>query len=205
MRSRKLGDRRQSIRSDCATRFNGCRSEGAVTMAPFVCRVRIQKSLSGKNMRTESIGLRAARPDRAVVFSAFGNPVSGPLAQIERGSFLFPFGALCDIPPCIQHRPPAPLNFLDSVVRTSSGLEFGWAGKPETDTFGHELALVARTCSPAKLLGFLKFVGAPRCNDARRCHPCSWHNQGAPAAMAFGGEASGAVQEGNPLGPIWLI
>jgi hypothetical protein len=48
--ARKLGDRRQSIRSDCATRFNGCRSEGAVTMAPFVCRVHIQKSLSGKNM-----------------------------------------------------------------------------------------------------------------------------------------------------------
>src|SRR5262249_42440974 len=65
-----------------------------------------------------------------------------------------------------------------------SGLEFSWAAKPETDTFGHEPALVARTCSPAKLLGFLKFVGAPRCSDARRCHPCAWRNQGAPIPMA---------------------
>src|SRR5262249_13716108 len=64
------------------------------------------------------------------------------------------------------------------------GLEFSWAAKPETDTFGHEPALVARTCSPAKLPGFLRFVGAPRCSDARRCHPCAWRNQGAPIPMA---------------------
>jgi hypothetical protein len=64
-----------------------------------------------------------------------------------------------------------------------SGLEFSWAAKPEpeTDTFGHE----ARTCSPAQLLGFLKFVGTSRCNDARRHHPCAWHSQGALAAMAW--------------------
>ena len=77
------------------------------------------------------------------------------------------------------------LNFLDSVAQRQGGLEFSWAAKPETDTFGHEPALVARTCSPANLLGFLKFVGTPRCNDARRCHPCPWHSQGALAAMAW--------------------
>src|SRR5262249_15822184 len=32
-------------------------------------------------------------------------------------------------------------------------------------------ALFARTCSPAKLIGFLEFVGTPRRNDARRCPP----------------------------------
>src|SRR5262245_59258455 len=53
----------------------------------------------------------------------------------------------------------------------------------ETDTFGHEPALVART-SPAKLLGFPKFVGTPRCSDARRCHPCAWRNQGSLANVA---------------------
>src|SRR6266511_1736119 len=121
------------------------------------------------------------------------------------GLILFPFGALCDIPPCIQHRPPAPLNFLDSVARTSRRARIRLGGEARDRLIcGHETALVARTCGPTKLLGFLKFVGTPRCNDARRCHPCGWHNQGAPAAMASGGEASDAVQEGNPLGPIPL-
>jgi hypothetical protein len=64
----------------------------------------------------------------------------------------------------------------------------------ESDTLGHEPALVARTCSPAKLLGFLKFVGTPRCNDSRRCHPCGWHSQGASAAS--GGEASSPLMRG---------
>ena len=77
------------------------------------------------------------------------------------------------------------LNFLDSVVRTSRRARIQLGGEPETDTFGQEPALVARTCSPAKLLGFLKFVGALRCNDARRCHPCPWHSQDALAAMAW--------------------
>jgi hypothetical protein len=54
------------------------------------------------------------------------------------------------------------LNFLDIVVRTSRRARIPLAAKPETDTFGHEPALVARTCSPAKLLGSLKFVGTPR-------------------------------------------
>jgi hypothetical protein len=74
--------------------------------------------------------------------------------------------------------------FLDGVVRTTSRLELDGAAKPETDTFGHEPALVARCCSPAKLLGFAKLVGTPRCSDARRCHQCDWHSQGGPAAMA---------------------
>src|SRR5262249_32874417 len=51
---------------------------------------------------------------------------------------------------------------------TSASGSAHWAAKPETGTFGHEPALIARTCSPAKLLGFLKFVGAPRFSDARR-------------------------------------
>jgi hypothetical protein len=44
-------------------------------------------------------------------------------------------------------------------------LAFGWVAKPETI---HEPALVARTCTPAKLLGCPKFVGTPRCNVERR-------------------------------------
>jgi hypothetical protein len=47
--------------------------------------------------------------------------------------------------------------------------------------FCHEPALVARTCRPAKLLGFPKLVGTPRCNDARLCRAAGWHSQGAPA------------------------
>jgi hypothetical protein len=118
-------------------------------------------------------------------------------------AFLLPFGATGDISPCIRHRPLVPsLYFLDSVVRTSRQARIRLGGEARDRLIcGHETALVARTCSPAKLLGFLKFVGTPRCNDARRCHPRGWHNQGAPAAMASGGEASsGALQEGNPLG-----
>jgi len=85
----------------------------------------------------------------------------------------------------IGHRPPVPVvKFLDTLSERRGGLEFGRAAKPETDTFGHEPALVARTCSPAKLLGFPKFVGAPRCSDARRCHPCAWRHRGALVAMA---------------------
>src|SRR5262249_25581943 len=74
--------------------------------------------------------------------------------------------------------------FWTALFERQGGLEFSWAAKPETDTFDHEPALVARTCSPAKLLGFPKFVGTPRCSDARRCHPCAWRNQGLLAAMA---------------------
>jgi hypothetical protein len=33
-------------------------------------------------------------------------------------------------------------------------------------------------------LGFRKFVGPPRCNDARRCHQCGCHNQVGRHAMA---------------------
>src|SRR5262249_16608983 len=63
-----------------------------------------------------------------------------------------------------------------ALFERQGGLEFSWAAKCETDTFGHEPTLVARTCSPAKLLGFPKFVGTPRCSDARRCHPCAWQS-----------------------------
>jgi hypothetical protein len=81
--------------------------------------------------------------------------------------------------------------FLDSVVRTSRRVRIRLGGEARDSLIcGHEPALVARTCNPAKLLGFLKFVGTPRGNDARRCDPCGWHCQGAPAAMASGGEAS---------------
>jgi hypothetical protein len=75
-------------------------------------------------------------------------------------------------------------NFLDGVVPTARQAKIIWGGEPETDTFGHEPALVACCCSPAKLLGFPKLVGTPRCNDARRCHQCDWHGQGGRAAMA---------------------
>src|SRR5215831_14124629 len=86
----------------------------------------------------------------------------------------------------IRHRPRfRSLNFLDSVVRTSRRARIQLGGEAGTDTFGHEPALVAGTCSPAKLLGLLKFVRAPRCNDTRRCHPCPWHRPDALAAMAW--------------------
>src|SRR5262249_41863628 len=74
--------------------------------------------------------------------------------------------------------------FWTALPERRGGLEFGWEAKLGTDGLGHEPALVARTCSSAKLLCFLKFVRTPRCNDARCYHPCAWHSQGAPAAMA---------------------
>jgi hypothetical protein len=81
--------------------------------------------------------------------------------------------------------PSVPKFFRTTLSERRGGLELGRAAKPETDTFSHEPALFARCCSPAKLLlGFAKFVGIPRCNDHRRRHPCYWHSQGGPAAMA---------------------
>jgi hypothetical protein len=74
-------------------------------------------------------------------------------------------------------------NFLDGVVRRGRSTRIRWGPKPETETFDHESALVARCCSPAKLLGFPKLVGTPRCNDARRGHECDWHGQGGQAAI----------------------
>ena len=91
---------------------------------------------------------------------------------------------------CIIEPPVSPWRragwefYRTALSERRGGLEFGWEAKPETDTFGHEPALVARTCSPANLLGLLKFVGTSRCNDARRCHPFAWHSQAAPTAMA---------------------
>jgi hypothetical protein len=83
------------------------------------------------------------------------------------------------------------------------GLELGRRTKPGTDTFGHEPALVARYCSPAKLLGFPKLVGTPRCNDARRCHKCDWHSQGRRAAMAWCRTSEALVGAGS-LGAVGL-
>jgi hypothetical protein len=75
--------------------------------------------------------------------------------------------------------------FLDGVVRTTRRATIRWVGEARDDIFGHEPVLVARCCSPAKLLpGFSKFVGVPRCDDPRRNHPCCWHSHGGPAAMA---------------------
>src|SRR5262249_2880978 len=79
----------------------------------------------------------------------------------------------------IRHRPPVPaVKFFGKRSRRA---EFSQAAKPETGIFGHEPTLVAHTCSRAKLLGFLKCVGTPRYNDARRGRSCPWHSQGAPA------------------------
>jgi hypothetical protein len=74
--------------------------------------------------------------------------------------------------------------FWTALSERRRGLELGGAAKPEKDTFGHEPALVARCCSPAKLLGFPKLVGIRRCNDSRRRHQRDRHSQGGRAAMA---------------------
>ena len=75
--------------------------------------------------------------------------------------------------------------FLDGVVQTTRRATIRWGGEARDDIFGHEPDFVARCCSPAKLLpGFSKFVGVPRRDDPRRNHPCCWHSQGGPAAIA---------------------
>jgi hypothetical protein len=81
----------------------------------------------------------------------------------------------------IQRRPPAPLIFWTALSERPGGLEFGSAGKRDRH-IGHEPPLVACTCSPAKLLGFLNLVGTTRCSDARRGRSRGWHTQHAPAA-----------------------
>jgi hypothetical protein len=75
--------------------------------------------------------------------------------------------------------------FWTALSERRGELELGRGRSQRQDSFGHEPALVARCRSPAKLLlGFPKFVGIPRCSDHRRCHPCCWHSQGGPAALA---------------------
>ena len=75
--------------------------------------------------------------------------------------------------------------FWTALSERRGGLELSRGRSQRQDSFGHEPALVARSRSAAKLLlGFFKFVGIPRCNDHRRCHPCCWHSQGGPAALA---------------------
>ena len=96
---------------------------------------------------------------------------------IKRQAILLIFRRAFDMAPSSE-------IFWTALSERRVRLELGGATKPETDTFGHEPALVARCCSPAKLLGFPKLVGIPRCNDARRRHQCDWHSQGGPAAMA---------------------
>src|SRR4029077_14659527 len=58
----------------------------------------------------------------------------------------------------------------------------GW--RSQAGIFGHEPALVSCCCYPAELLGSSNLVGTPWCSDARRYHPCGWHSQGGPPAMA---------------------
>ena len=74
--------------------------------------------------------------------------------------------------------------FWTVLSERRGGLELAGAAKPETDTFGHEPALVSCSCYPAELLGSPNVVGTLWCSDARRYHPCGWHSQGGPAAMA---------------------
>jgi hypothetical protein len=77
------------------------------------------------------------------------------------------------------------VNFLDSVVRASGRGRIRLRREARRDRhIADEPALVACTCSPAKLLGCLNLVGTPRCSDARRYHSRGWHTQRAPAAMA---------------------
>ena len=86
--------------------------------------------------------------------------------------------------PCRATLCNLPTIFWTALSERRRALELGGGPKPETDTFGHEPALVARGCSPAKLLDFPKLVGTPRRNDARRCHQCDWHSQGGRPAIA---------------------
>src|SRR5215472_4590284 len=66
----------------------------------------------------------------------------------------------------IRHRPPFPVvKFFGQRCSNVEAVSWRRAGDRH---IWPEPALVARTCSPARLLGFLKFVGTPRCNDARR-------------------------------------
>ena len=78
----------------------------------------------------------------------------------------------CDIPLCITF--PLVPKFFGRRCPNGEPARIRWGPKPETNTFGHEPALVARCCSSARLLGFPKWVGTPRCNDAWRCHQCDW-------------------------------
>jgi hypothetical protein len=72
--------------------------------------------------------------------------------------------------------------FWTALSERRGGLELPGGSQRQTNC--HEPAVVARCCSPAKLLGFPKLVGTPRCNDARRCDQCDWHSQGGRPAMA---------------------
>jgi hypothetical protein len=95
-------------------------------------------------------------------------------ARMVRGSRFRTSGQKFETWTCISQM-VAGAKFLDSVVRTSRQAKIRLSGEASDGHIGHEPALVARTCGSAELLGFLKFVGAPRRNDARRCDPSAWH------------------------------
>ena len=87
----------------------------------------------------------------------------------------------------VRSRRPRRLHyFLDSVVRTSGRTTIRLGTTVRDRHIGHEPPLVARSCSPAKLLGSVSVVGTPRCLDAWRSHSRGWHSQRAPAAMPAG-------------------
>jgi hypothetical protein len=97
------------------------------------------------------------------------------------------------------------LNFLDSVVRTWWRARIRSGGEArDGDAFGHESPLVARTCSPAKLLSFLKFVGTPGCDAAWRCHAYGWHTQGALPATPRGAKLM-QVLTNSKRGGLWRL
>jgi hypothetical protein len=79
-------------------------------------------------------------------------------AQSEPGSFLCAFGVLCDIPPCIQLRPPAPLIFWTALSERPGGIEFGSGVKPETDTLAMNLLLLLALAVPLSCLAFLTLL-----------------------------------------------
>jgi hypothetical protein len=83
-----------------------------------------------------------------------------------------------------SRRPQGCVIFLDSVIRTSGRATIRLGTEVRDEHIGHEPALVARSCSSAKLLGCVSVVGTPGCHDAWRCHSRGWHSQSALAAMA---------------------
>jgi hypothetical protein len=98
-------------------------------------------------------------PHQAVaVFSALGTPSADRCAKRGPGSFLCAFGVLCDIPPCIQLRPPAPLIFWTALSERPGGIEFGSGVKPETDTLAMNLLLLLALAVPLSCLAFLTLL-----------------------------------------------
>ena len=116
-----------------------------------------------------------------LIFSSRGCSITisvSSVFQMKRQGILLIFRRAFDMAPSFE-------IFWTALSERRGELELGRGRSQRQDSFGHEPALVARCRSPAKLLlGFPKFVGIPRCSDHRRCHPCCWHSQGGPAALA---------------------